>query len=173
MYNLKKVLITFLVFITLIATSLYFVKSGYAENTFKDNLKTKIEKFSSLDKKEQVRVKKIIKEKNFNDSYKISLFLQQNNSLGYAISQHDKIKSVVYGNNIKQGYDQYKNYFIVYGEKPNINNKRLEITINTGYNHDDIVKIISLEEGKYFLSIDKLPKDIKHSNVYTENFRYN
>ena len=170
---LKKVLITFSMSLTVIASSLYFLQSGNAEGTSEIHLKTKIEEFSALDKEEQVRITQIIKEKSFNDSSKVILFLQQNNSLGYAISQHDQLTSVVYGNDVNQGYDQYKNYFIVYGEKPAKNNKELTITINTGNNHADLTKIIPLDEGKYFISVNKLPKDIKNSSVSSDNIRYN
>lgn len=170
---MKKVIASFLILLTLLALSFFNFKNGNAENNIKDNLKSKIEEFSSLDEVERVKIKKFINEKSFNDSEKVILFLQENNSLGYAILVNDKVKMVFYGNSFNQSYEQYKNYYFVYGEKPNKNNKELKITIDAGDNFEEIEKTIPLEEGKYFLSIGELPKDIKNSRVFSENFRYN
>lgn len=175
---MKKVIVTFLILLTVIAASLYYLKTRNVENNTMDNLKSKIEEFSALNEEERVKIKKFINEKNFNDTEKIILFLQENNSLGYVILENDKIKMITYGNdingnNVNQSYEQYKNYFFVYGVKPKKNNTELKMTIDAGDNFEDIEKTIPLDEGEYFLSVGELPKEIKNSRFFSENFKYN
>ncbi|MDY0409665.1 hypothetical protein [Paracerasibacillus soli] len=91
--------------------------------------------------------------------------------MGYVILKDNKILTVAYGDN-KYGYDQYKNYFIVYGEKPKLEYKKLNLLIQAK-NNEDMNKSVNLGEGRYYLEIQKLPKGMKESRVYTDNYKFN
>jgi hypothetical protein len=86
--------------------------------------------------------------------------------------KNGNVVSAVYGDT-KQGYDQYKNFFIVFGEKPKIEYSKLNLLINTDNDHEDIRKTIDLEKGKFYLVVQKLPKDIKNTNVWSKNYTFN
>ena len=173
---LKKVIVAFLILLTVIAGSLYFFKNENAEENPQEksniDLKTQIEEFGFLGEEDPMKIKRIVKEKKMNDSSKIILYLQENNSLGYAILENSTMKYRGGGSGNEQSYTQYKNYLIIYGKKPNIDNKELQITLTTGDNYEDIEKTIPLDEGEYFLSINELPEDIEDFVIYSENYRY-
>ena len=171
---LKRVIATFFILLAVIAGSLYFFKKESVEEKPNIDLKTRINEFNPSYEEEEKgkKVKKIIIEKNINDSTKVVLFLQEHNGLGTAILENDTIKLVAQSSSDQQRYDQYKNYFIVYGKKPNKNNTELEITITRVDNGEEIVKTIALEEGEYFLGIGELPKDIEEFRIYSESFKY-
>lgn len=168
---MKKILFSILILFIVVTSSFYFLKRENTEENSSVDLKSKIEEFSALDEEKRIKIKKFIHEKSFNDSEKVILFLQENNNLGYAILKNGNIKTVAYGDN-NQSYEQYKNYFFVYGEKPNKNNKELKITIDAGDNFEEMEKTIALDENDYFLSIGELPEEIENSRVFSENFKY-
>lgn len=169
---MKKLFIYSILFLALTVSVLNFVKTGDAKENPSDELQTKIEKFSELDQDKQVKVERIVTEKKFDDHYTCVLFKQKNKSIGYAILKNDAIVSVVFGENSQKGYEQFKNYSIIFGEKPNENYTELEITINAGNNHEDIEKKFQLDNDRYFLFIEKLPKEIKYSNINSDNFNF-
>ena len=135
----------------------------------KPDLKREIESFTAIG--DQIMVKSIEKIVDFNKTQQIALFISQEDKLGYVILKDNKILTVAYGDN-KYGYDQYKNYFIVYGEKPKLEYKKLNLLIQAK-NNEDMNKSVNLGEGRYYLEIQKLPEGMKESRVYTDNYKFN
>ena len=171
MKRLKKI-----VKIIFLAISFFILGSSFktnfkAETSNNKNLMEEIMKFSALDEEKQIKAAEILMEKRFGYNYSIVLF-KNYDGIGYAISESDNLISVMFGNNL-QGYDQFKNFYIVYGEKPKDDYRELEITIEMGNNHDDLKEVIALDSGKYYLHVKELSKSVEDTKVFTDNYNFN
>lgn len=165
----KILLVTILIVGTLLFTNYSFKVKATTEQ---GNLVEQIETFSALEEDNQIKIKRIEREFSFNKDNQVILFIGEEEGLGYAILNKGKPISVVFGD-IKQGYDQYKNYFIAYGEKPDEKFSKLNLLINTSNEEIDIEKSIDLEQGRYYLVVQELPGDIKGSRVLMGNYIFN
>ncbi|QFT90872.1 hypothetical protein FIU87_19685 [Bacillus sp. THAF10] len=171
---MKKVIISCLL-VGFIGIGSYFVNMDTKNDIAEAQLNTdyvvdKIESFA-LKEEDQVKVSSLEKEVSFGKDKKIFLFTQDSNKLGYAIFDGSKLVLVASGDG-KQEYDQYGNFFIVYGEKPDMDARELHILINRGPNHEDITETFELDEEKYYLVIKELPKGIKQTKVFSDNYNF-
>ncbi|MBK3495862.1 hypothetical protein JFL43_13540 [Viridibacillus sp. YIM B01967] len=130
----------------------------------KGDLKEKIEAFAE----DKIKVKNIEKEKSIDQTHKVVLFRVGNEKLGFAVLNGNNVIAVKSGEDI-QGYEHYKNSFIVYGKKPKSEYSKLNLLIDTESN-GDIKKTIDLDEGDYYLEVQSLSEDIEHSELLLENY---
>ncbi|HAM80907.1 hypothetical protein [Ornithinibacillus bavariensis] len=166
----KIVTITFLA-VALFFIAAYFSASSKAETSKNTDRIAEIEKFSALDEEEQIKVEEILMEKDFGKKYSIALF-KNKEGIGYAILENDNLVLVSFGNN-RQEYDQFKNFYIVYGENPQDDYQELKITIEMGNNYENLEEVITLDEGKYYLHVKELPINIKGTKVFSDNYIFN
>ena len=171
MKRLKKIVTIIFLAISLFVVGSSFNTNTKAETSNNKNLIEEIEKFSALDEENQIKAAEILMEKSFGNNFSIVLF-KNNDGIGYAILESDNLISVMFGSN-RQGYDQFKNYYIVYGEKPKEDYQELEITIEMGNHHDNMVEVIALDSGKYYLHVKELSKSIEGTRVFSDNYNFN
>jgi len=169
---MKKILVPLLA-MCLIGGFLYFNHDGEAKGwTDTPRLKEKIERFSALNENDQVKVNTIEKRVKFNKNMEAILFTGHSKGIGYAVLKEGKLVSVVYQDTM-QGYDQFKEFSIIFGKKPKADDTHLNLIINTDANHKDIRKNINLESGEFYLFIQKLPANIKRTKVLMNNYTFN
>lgn len=134
------------------------------------DFKKEIEIFTVADGEDDFSVAEIEKTINFNKNQQVVLFNSNEDKLGYAILEDKKILMVAYGDN-KQGFDHYKDYFIVFGEKPNLEYTKLNLIIETK-NHEDINKSVALGDEKYYLEVQELPEGLEEARVQMDNYHF-
>ena len=128
-------------------------------------------KFTALDGENQIKAAEVLMEKSFGNNYSIVLF-KNNDGIGYAVLENDNLLLVTFGDN-RQGYDQFKDFYIVYGEKPKDDYRELKITIEMGNNHENMEEVIALDSGKYYLHVKELSKSIEGTRVFSDNYNFN
>lgn len=161
---MKKIILPTLLIIIVITGSILFKNSTQDKNVEARpiSMKEKIDQFGQIEEEEE-KIKTIVTKVNLDKEYEAVLFLQNNNNIGIAIVKCKKSVIIVTTTDSKQAVDQFKNYFIVFGEKPNQENRKLTIKIDLGNNFEVQNQSFNLMEGKYYLSFVKLPKEIQHA----------
>ncbi|MED4205663.1 hypothetical protein [Neobacillus mesonae] len=163
-----KKLILMSLLILAVFSGIVFVQNGSEESQVEavpQSIEEKIEQFILANEDQQVQSIEI--KVKLNKEYEAILFVQKNNNIGCAIVKNEKIITVHYGDN-KQSEDQFKNFFIVYGEKSNPSNMKLTATIDLGNNEKELEQSFTLQDGKYYLSFAKLPKGSQFAKVLGE-----
>ena len=169
--RLKKIVTIIFLAISLFVVGSSFNTNSKAETGNNKNLIEEIGKFSALDEENQIKAAEILMEKSFGNNYSIVLF-KNNDGIGYAILESDNLISVMFGSN-RQGYDQFKNYYIVYGEKPKEDYQELEITIEMGNHHDNMEEVIALDFREVLSSCKRAFMSIEGTRVFSDNYNFN
>lgn len=168
---MNKILIPIILIIGVLGVFIFIQLNDTANPNIKAetlDLKTEIEKFTAIDGEDRISVRKIERKVDFNKNQQVILFISNEDKLGYVILKDKKILTVAYGDK-RQGFDQYKDYFIVFAEKPKLEYIKLNLLIEAK-NHEDINKSVTLGEGKYYLEVQGLPQGMKESIVYMDNY---
>ncbi|MFC4619633.1 hypothetical protein ACFO4N_13000 [Camelliibacillus cellulosilyticus] len=169
---MKKVWLM-VVALALVCTTAFSLFHNQTVKADEDNsgLKKKIERFYNVDSGE-LHIEAIEKQITLDDQSKVVLFSNKKSGVGYALFKNGKLKYVVNGDN-RFGYEQIQGtpYFIVYGKKPKPSYTKLHLTINVG-GAEDLQRTVNLGRDSFYLKSQKLPKGVKVSRVYTENYVY-
>ncbi|MFC4619540.1 hypothetical protein ACFO4N_12535 [Camelliibacillus cellulosilyticus] len=169
---IKKLLLPIL-FVCLVG-GIFFIANANdkAEATVKNgSLKEKIEQLNDMS---GLKVKTIEKKVTFNKNYQTVLFTDTSGKTGYALLKKGKVLYVAVGDN-KQQEDTFKNFLILYGEKPKDDNKEIRFNVNDG-NVDNMTvwmkKSVSLEKGKYYLVVQQLPHNVRNSHFIAADYDF-
>lgn len=160
----------------------YYIFKVYKDYPLRNSaeIMLEIQKFSDR-VGESSKIKSVEKEMLIDNKYKVVMFKNNENKVALATLKKSKLfdryrlTHVEFNGN--QGYSQIgkSKYFVVYGEKPDSNYKKVKVTIETYDENNEVIhdaKTLNVDKGKYYLQYATLPDKAYPSVVLPEKYTF-